>query len=301
MMPEHGWFQVAFTRDITQEITPISLGQRELIIIRTESAYTTYDAFCPHRGAHLGHSGCREGSHIRCKFHDYLIGLGAEKNSRFQLKSYLTREVGGLLFVRLCDQYDTGFSDRLNALVMDHCFVAGFELEVKAPFQLIVENAFDSSHFHSVHRILNHPEFSIGGSVAGEYRVDGEFVVPRSCWHVNSPAEGDLTVPFSATAYSPGIVIGAMQGDDPYKVVTCATPLTAERCLVRLSLAIPQCPEGQPPEADMCRYLLEKSYAGLQQDKQIWENMNHYFMPVYLAQDASVLGFQSFCAHFDAE
>src|SRR5690349_18065891 len=86
-MSLHGWYQVAFERDLQRELTPASLGATRLLLVRGEGV-RAFDATCPHRGAHLGFGGRLEGDAVRCPFHGYRIGLTAAGGHPFRAREY---------------------------------------------------------------------------------------------------------------------------------------------------------------------------------------------------------------------
>lgn len=77
-LPRHptGWFAVAFSRDLAPgERTPLRYFGRELVLHRGESGRAVLmDAYCPHRGAHMGHGGTVRGHEIRCPVHHWRFG-----------------------------------------------------------------------------------------------------------------------------------------------------------------------------------------------------------------------------------
>lgn len=77
-LPRHptGWFAVAFSRDLAPgELTPLRCFGRELVLHRGESGRAVLmDAYCPHRGAHMGHGGTVRRHEIRCPVHHWRVG-----------------------------------------------------------------------------------------------------------------------------------------------------------------------------------------------------------------------------------
>jgi hypothetical protein len=58
--------------------------------------------------------------------------------------------LGGLVFVRLSDRFDNGFPEAIRRLNATHVVVPGYEMHIRAPPALIVENGFDEAHFYPV-------------------------------------------------------------------------------------------------------------------------------------------------------
>src|SRR4029079_10157109 len=78
LMYQHGWFQIAFDRELTREVSPSSIGQLRLVLVRVGSEITAFDAICPHRGADLGIGGRHDRGALVCPFHGFRIGLGQD-------------------------------------------------------------------------------------------------------------------------------------------------------------------------------------------------------------------------------
>jgi hypothetical protein len=202
------------------------------------------------------------------------------------------------VFVKRLGGPESAFRTRLEALDATHFIVPGFEMEVEAPASLVVENAFDATHFHPVHKLLNHPTLEGVQAGNGSYVVEGIFRVPPSQWQTRAQANGS-DVPFRATAYSPTLVLSELGGEKPYCMLTSTHPVDERHCIVRLSLLIPSSAnEGPPREAD-CHYLLKQAKAGIEQDALIWKHMK--WPPVFspVESDKTVLGFQKFCEMFN--
>lgn len=207
---------------------------------------------------------------------------------------------GGLLFVRLSDEHENGLEAFLDDLAEDHFFVPGFAMTVKAPAPMVIENAFDESHFRPVHGVSNEPEFTIRPSEHGEFAVEGMFEVAPSPWQRSGNGEANVTAPFVARAFSPHLVISELGGSHPYVVITGATPVDEQYTLVRVSLAVPPEADGTPPEAELCRYLLRQSESGIATDATIWEHLSFDVDPSLSPQDTAVVEFERFCERFKA-
>lgn len=294
----NGWYQVAFERDLSRDLTPAAVATKRLVIVRTPDEIRAFDAVCPHRGAHLAFGGRLDREAIVCPFHGYRVGLCASADKKFLAREYRTLVIGGLVFVRMSDSHENGLTELLEELDEDHYFVPGFEMYIRARAEMVIENAFDQTHFRTVHGVGNEPEFEIRPSKNGELTVDSIFEIPPSPWQ-KSGQNGMLQVPFTARAFSPGIVVSQLGGENPYWIITAATPDPDGGCTVRLSLAVRAAADGSPPKAELCHYLLRQSKAGLEEDQIIWENMSTTVSPRYTAEDASVLGFREFCQRIE--
>jgi len=291
-----GWYQLAYERDLKQGLNPAWIGEHPLMLVRRGDDIGAYDASCPHRGANLCIGGQLEEDTVVCPFHGYRVALG-DQGDGLRVKQYRVLSLGGLVFIRDSDGLDCGFEDYLTELDREHYLVPGFTMELRTRPELVIENAFDNTHFRPVHGIRNEPQFQRRESRAGELGVTGTFVVPASPWQ-KSAAQGEMvSVPFTATAFSPSLVVSELGGMDPYFMITSALP-TEAGCTVRLSLALKPQPGGRPPSQEGARYLLRQATAGLEKDKPIWEHLpaDAPFNPV--PADQWVLAFRAFADGF---
>ncbi|RYD74898.1 MAG: hypothetical protein EOP84_19170 [Verrucomicrobiaceae bacterium] len=157
----NGWYQVAYERDLKEALNAASLGDRRIALCRQQDGITAIDAYCPHRGAHLCHGGSLGEDYVVCPFHGFKIGLRRPIGG-FQAEAYETMMVGGLVFVKIPGGADCGLRAELLALDATHFIVPGFEMLINAPASLVIENAFDATHFHPVHRVMKPPCFPAG-------------------------------------------------------------------------------------------------------------------------------------------
>ena len=205
-MYSHGWFQVGFERDVTQDLTASLIGTQRLVLVRTAKGIRAFDADCPHRGAHLAYGGKLDDHVIICPFHGYRVGLATESQHGFRIREYPVFTIGGLIFVRLSDSHENGFMDYMEGLATNHCFVPGFEMPVKATASLVIENGFDNRHFSAVHGVRNDPKFAIRSGEHGELLIDSVFDIPATLWRPTRPAGELVPVPYAASTFSPGII-----------------------------------------------------------------------------------------------
>lgn len=300
---EAGWYQAAFERELSGELTAADLGPVPLVLVRAGERIRAFDAACPHRGAHLAHGGKLDGAAIVCPFHGKRIQLGPA--GRYRVREHQVLGYGGMVFVGLGEHCDNGFADLLGKLAVSHLFIPGFSLTVKVAADWVIENAFDGSHFRPVHGIGNEPSLEVVPAGPGDeltFAVRGIFRLPPSPWRRTG---GEATeVPFLAKAFSPHVVVTEIGGEFPYTAITAATPLPGGHCCrIRFSVAVPadgheSLPAGQAP--GYYRYLLESSRTGIEQDIPVWEHLRPV-EPDYDSADHTVIAFREFCAKFRKE
>ena len=283
---------MAFESELTGDITPIDVGGMPVILVADGDRVRVFDAICPHQGANLGYGGRLDARGIICPFHGKRVTFGTQLGTEYCIREYPTLGYGGMVFVLLSEQHENGLTDLLEELVIDHVFVPFNCTPLAAAGELVIENAFDASHFRPVHRVRNSPRFSVQHTGEGSLVAEGQLHVPVSPWHRGEP-DVILEIPFRACALSPQLVFSQIGGGNPYWVITGVTP-TADGCLVRQSLVIPRS-EGALPDTDRIAYLARASKEGLEQDRIIWEHLRPPACPRYGPDDAALLAFREFC------
>ncbi|HZH13073.1 MAG TPA: Rieske 2Fe-2S domain-containing protein [Archangium sp.] len=297
-----GWYQVAYEREITGALTPVSLAGRELMLVRTERGLSVYDAYCPHRGADLRRGGRLCEGAIVCPFHGRRIGLDRPAEDGFFVRGYRTLVVGGLVFVLLSEAHDHGFARRMEQLDESHFFVPGFTLRLRTRPEHVIENAFDVRHFQQVHGLDETPVLELVESRGGELAVLGRFVTSRANPWQDKGRGAPGGIDFLARVYSPTLCVTELgAGEREYAVLTAATPVSAEECVLRVSVAAPAGPAGAPPAEEPIRALLRDSRAAIEQDKAIWEHLARDFPSRYTPEDRILLAFYEFCRRFSRE
>lgn len=300
---DRGWCQVAYEHELNTQLTPVAVGSAPLVLARTPEGIRAFDAACPHRGAHLGYGGRLDGEAIVCPFHGKRIGLG-ECADRYRVREYPVLGYGGMVFVQAGAGADNGFGAFLDDLAASHLFLPGVSRSVAVRAELVIENAFDATHFRPVHGISNEPSFTIlpeEHKAAGTFAVAGTFALPTSPWQRAAAGAHTVCVPFVARAFSPYVVISQLGSDHPYVAITAATPRPEGGCVIRFSLAIPTATHEAMPahcRERLYQYLMEHSLTGIEQDVPIWEHLIELPAPRYDAADGVVVAFREFCELF---
>ena len=300
-MYTHGWYQIAYERELDKPLTPLQFGSRALMARRTDDGdIGIFDATCPHRGAHLAYGGRLKDDAVTCPFHGLRIDLGKSSKSELCVRGYPTLTLGGMVFFRLSDREEPSIVPPLKELAVDHAFVNGPVLDIDTAIEVVAENGWDAAHFSTVHHLPLQPKFTTREGPVGQLISEGEFAIRRKGWF--SPKEGSdpLKSTFQASAFSPGVVIASQVGTPPfnYSIITTAVPKEDEsKCSVRVTLALPK---SRPDNDDLAEALMQKSVEGLRQDQVIWEHLN-LSAPSQLTQgpvDDLFRTFVEFCHRF---
>jgi 3-ketosteroid 9alpha-monooxygenase subunit A len=293
---QHGWFQVAFSRDLPPGALTTLDTQVPLVALRTRKGVCVFDAHCPHRGAHLGLGAAVDGGSVRCAFHGHVIrvgGLPSEDSTRC-VRQHAVLEVGGMVLVRVCPGHDNGLTNALQRLDRECYLISGMSDRIGAPHDWVIENGFDAAHFETVHALPRAVELAGSSTVEGGYLARGTFTVPPSAWQRSGIGRSLLQVGYEATAYSSAVMISRMGGADPYTVITSSTPVGDRLCTVRLTIAVPQGIDGSVPSAERCQYLVDQTEAGIRLDQRIWERIEPSRFGYYDDDDGCVAGFRRY-------
>lgn len=164
-MIKNQWYAVLSSHEVKRNK---AVGARrfgeDLVFFRTdEGALGCVTSLCAHRGASLG-GGCVKDGNIKCPFHGIEYDLtgkcvhvpsdgkasGADY-SRFDLRHYATREVGGIVFAWYGDGEPVGEPDCFD-VVTDPSFTYdhindGWNVH----YSRVIENQLDVSHLAFVH------------------------------------------------------------------------------------------------------------------------------------------------------
>jgi 3-ketosteroid 9alpha-monooxygenase subunit A len=293
-----GWQQLAFKRELTGDITPMTVGRRPLVAVNSPEGVKVYDAVCPHRGANLGYGGRLEGGVIVCPWHGRRIALGGEAG--LCVRGYRTLELGELIFVLFSEQHENGLTAMMEGLAQTHYFIPGFTIEAGISPEYVIENAFDRDHFKYVHGIDNEPDLQLYPSLHGEMSVEGIFhtSVPNP-WQEAQQTGAEVRTRFYARVFSPTLCVTELgEEGNPYIVITGATPTPDGNCVIRVSLAIAPAPDGTPPSKEIILALLRDSKTSFDQDLVIWENLSRDARNRLGPDDALVAKYHKFCRRF---
>lgn len=289
-MYQHGWYQIAFERELAEGLTPVQFAERRLMTVKQNGSIRVLEATCPHRGAHLAYGGKLDGDEVVCPFHGNRIHLGNSGSGGLSVRDYPSLISDGMVFVRLSDMDKPDLPGALEEVRQRFALIPGFTIDVDAPLEVAADNAVDNSHFKSVHGILNEPVFTVHTGPYGELRADGEFVIPTM-----SPS-GPARVKYSTGAFSPGLVISEIAGDPPFNYVVISTGIPApepERCTIRVTLGM-----KRPVDEWFTQILMEASRQGLEKDRAIWTHVASGHTPAWTPKDTSAIAFMQFCKRF---
>lgn len=302
-----GWYLLGFTTDWTEATTPVVIGDRRLMVVRSEGAdgvlYRVADSTCPHRGANLAVGGEVRGNCVVCPFHGRLIRVG-EHPTRLSVRSYETAQIGPLLFVRLEDgpEGETGLPQQLAHLTAGKQILTAVDLLVDVPAEYVVENAFDTEHFPTVHGVPSLTGMVTERRPDGTLSIGGDFLTADDPWHdlrlaaALSQYLGSARQPatyrsaFRAVAFSPTVVVTSFgTGVDNPIILTGALP-TPQGTQVRVAVI------GKAE--DPLDHIVEGSRLAIHQDRKVWAHIDPGAHWTLDEQDVNVIAFRDYVADF---
>jgi phenylpropionate dioxygenase-like ring-hydroxylating dioxygenase large terminal subunit len=302
----NGWYLLAFRSELTAEVTPLDIGGRRLVAVREDDRVRVFDATCPHRGAHLGYGGRREGDCLVCPFHGRRIALG-DSGKHLSVAEHRVLAWGEALFVRLSDDPadDRGFERALKEWETPYPLVPAVVLPVAVAAEFVVENAFDADHFKAVHKVSGTRGMAARDGDSGELVVEGEFLMLTSPWQDERAKEEvrwnairtnnvrwAYRPRFLARAFSPGLVVTEFGPPDEVHVIVTSSVPTATGCVARVAVGVREEQRNALPS------LIAGSDKALAEDKLVWEHLDPDMTPRYDGRDAPVLAFRRFCETF---
>lgn len=297
---DRGWMLLAFRAELANEVTPATVGTRPLVVIRQDGRIRVADGTCPHRGAHLGYGGTLVPGGIRCPFHGRLVGIGSPARGGYRVREYPTVELGEAVFVLLDDRHEKGFTAAAAALAVTHELTPGFVLPARVAAEYVVENVFDAEHFERVHKVTESPSFTVRTGDHGELVVDGVLRNPAPNPWQDAPAGEPVSTRFCAHVFSPTLVVTELgSAERPNVVITGATPTTGGT-VIRVAVAVPRGPAGEPPPAEVVRALTADSRTAFEQDMVVWDHLVPGAPQHFDARDAAVVEYRRFCHDFRA-
>jgi 3-ketosteroid 9alpha-monooxygenase subunit A len=298
-MAHRGWHQIAYEREIVNEVTAVFVDSKPLMIVRRPGSLQSYDVQCPHRGANLCEGGKLRSDHIVCPFHGRRIGLDAPGEDGFALSGYRTVTAGGLVFALLDETCDNGFDAYLQALDRTSFIVPGFTVTVRTRPEYVIENALDRRHFSEVHGVTNTPDLQLLETTNGEMAVSARLLTPRpTAWQGQVSSGVDLVV----RIFSPTVCATEVHDEGVTRtVVTAATVDAGGQCHIRVSVAVPPRADGSPPDEAPIRALLRDSRTAIEQDARIWQHLPANARNSFAPDDDLVVQFYRFCNRFRQE
>ncbi len=165
-MINNQWYAVLSSNEVKKgNVVGVRRFGENLIFFRDEKGEIgCITSLCAHRGASLA-KGCVTDGHVRCPFHGieydvtgkcvYVPSEGRASTadySRFHMKHYVTKEIGGIVFAWYGDDEPVGEPDVFD-VVKDPSFTYDHINDTwNVHYSRVIENQLDVSHLAFVHR-----------------------------------------------------------------------------------------------------------------------------------------------------
>jgi 3-ketosteroid 9alpha-monooxygenase subunit A len=299
-LDQAGWCLLAFLDELENDVTPITVADRPLVILRQSGSVRVADATCPHRGANLGYGSELVGDGVlRCPFHGRLVGVGCNGRHAYEVREYPTYLVGAAVFVLFNDAHENGLHATLSSFGHEHALVPGFVLPARVAAEYVIENVFDAEHFRAVHSVSTTPRLTVGPGSAGELLVEGELANRLPNLWQEGGGDGQLVrTRVVAHVFSPTLVLTELiSGRNRYAVLTGATP-TPTGCVIRVAALVPRGADGAALDGQAASGLLRDSRTAFEQDMVIWERLVPDAPNRFDERDHAVVQFRRFCNGF---
>ena len=159
-----GWYWAIRSNDLKRgKIKPLKMLGRDLVAYRGQDGVARImDAFCPHMGAHLA-EGTVDGNDLRCFFHHWkfnpegtLVEIPCQKSPvKAGIKAWPTEEKYGMVWVWCGEtpRHPVPYIPELKDVEEDSGFGNAFEKGCHP--NIVMINAIDEQHFHSVHPLAS--------------------------------------------------------------------------------------------------------------------------------------------------
>jgi phenylpropionate dioxygenase-like ring-hydroxylating dioxygenase large terminal subunit len=301
-----GWFAVAYSHELpVGGVLPLSVLGVDLVAFRGQDGTPhVLDAYCPHLGAHLGHGGVVEDNCIRCPFHAWTFSGDGEctripyakkipPNAR--LERWPVSERNGFLFV-----HHHPFAEAPTWDVPSFSEVGSDEWtplehirwKIRTNVHEMVENAFDSAHFHILHKMKSVPSSTL------------EFDGPR--WRMVNQTQ--METPFGTGmdgqldihSYGMGAGTARLTGLIETLLFANQTPIDDEYLDARFAFTVKKLPN--PDATDMVRQgFRDELTREVEQDIRIWEHKRFRERPVLCDGDGPIGQFRKWVKQFYLE
>ncbi|MEA5599779.1 aromatic ring-hydroxylating dioxygenase subunit alpha [Nostoc sp. UHCC 0252] len=157
-----GWYWVIPSRNLrVGEVKPVKILGRELVIYRgKDKRVATFDAYCPHMGAHLA-EGKVEGNALRCFFHHWKFDAEGmcidipclDTPPSLKLQTWPTAEKYGMIWVWTGEipQQPLPFVPELEQKEYDVAIHSHFVMNCHP--NVVMINAIDAQHLNTIHKL----------------------------------------------------------------------------------------------------------------------------------------------------
>jgi nitrite reductase/ring-hydroxylating ferredoxin subunit len=298
----NGWFQIAYAEDVARgAVVPLRYFGRHLVLFRTAGGVAhAMDAFCPHRGAHLGYGGTVDGETIRCPMHGWCFDGGGACRAipnataippEARVKPWPTVERAGIVWAWHHAGGDAPAWDvpRIEEAESDAWIgTARFRWTIRTRNQEMGENAVDRAHFRFVHGTVTVPDSDV--------RIDG--VVRRAVQRAKlATPRGVVDGEIESTAYGLGCAITRFRGICDTVLIGSTTPIDDETVDSRFTFLQKKI-DGAAPRGGVAAAILRDIVKQVNEDIPIWENKIYRARPLLCDGDGAIGPYRRWASQF---
>ena len=164
-MINNQWYAILSSHKLKRgKVVGVRRFGENLVIFRTDNGQIgCVNSLCAHRKASLA-KGCIQDDHVKCPFHGieydvsgkcvYVPSEGrasTQDYTRFRMKNYPTREIGGIIFVWYGDKEPEGEPDVFDVITDSSYAYDHIEDTWNVDYSRVIENQLDVSHLAFVH------------------------------------------------------------------------------------------------------------------------------------------------------
>jgi 3-ketosteroid 9alpha-monooxygenase subunit A len=299
-----GWFAIAFSEELTSG-APHAMRYfgRDLVAFRgRDGAAAVLDAYCPHRGTHLGIGGCVADGELRCPRHGWRFGADGrcthvpdalEIPPGAAVRAWPVCERNGVVHVWF---HPRGEPPRYEMPLVEEWGKAGWSgwrhkcLEVATHPREIVENVVDVAHFVPVHA-------TDARQFENEFR--DHLAIQRSggVGASNNRYEG-AGYALVATYHGAGVQLTTFESRGVKAVLLNAhTMIDESRLHLRFAVMLEETLDPARRERFHAAYVRDLQ-TGFEQDIAIWTNKKWRDVPVLCDKDGPIMRLRQWYAQF---
>jgi nitrite reductase/ring-hydroxylating ferredoxin subunit len=298
-----GWFAVAYAEELgPRSVLPLSYFGVDLVAFRSvDGEAHVMDAHCPHLGAHLGHGGVVEGDCIRCPFHGWTFsGTGACTKVPYakkipnaaRVEPWPVCERNGFLFVYY---HPSGSAPAWEVPALseighpDWTPLEHLRWKIRTNVHELAENAFDSAHFHVLHRMHTVPQ--------PELAFDGPTFHMVNRTVMETPFGTGMDGVLDIHSYGLGCGTARLTGLVETLLLTNQTPIDDTTVDVRFSFTVKKLPDSGATDFVREGFRNELSHE-VGQDIRIWEHKAFLERPLLCDGDGPIALFRRWTKQF---
>ena len=300
-----GWFQVAWSGEVERgDVRPLRYFGRDLVLYRTTAGEAVVlDAFCPHRGAHIGYGGRVVGDDVLCPNHGWVFDARGRNVGRpggepaldhCGLNRWAVREWSGAIFV----WHDAGGGPatwepvRLAAADDPHRFYPAYPegigmTQVAFGPHIVIENMADMAHVKYVHKWNDVPRLD-------EWREDGHHLRTVFSGSIPTP-KGPVDLLLYNAAYGMGLITASFNGFRQTEQLLCVTPVDEHATDVRVSIWVERGPDSSDGPDNLARSIYAAQVSEILDpvsgaDRTIWDHVRYIAHPPLAKEEARIVG-----------